>query len=117
MVGIRLELAIREKLRSWFMSRCGILERRIASTPIAILDFETTGLTPGIDRVVEASVVRIDPGGEPRLVFDTLINPNRRMSATDIHGITEEDVADVPRFEDIAADLLEAVSSRTHRFC
>ena len=92
------------------MSRCGILERRIASTPIAILDFETTGLTPGIDRVVEASVVRIDPGGEPRLVFDTLINPNRRMSATDIHGITEEDVADAPRFEDVAADFLEAVS-------
>jgi len=92
------------------MPSCGILDSRIANTPIAILDFETTGLTPGIDRVVEASVVRIDPGGRPRLVFDTLINPNRRMSATDIHGITDQDVADAPRFEDVAADFLEAVS-------
>ena len=88
----------------------GILGRRITETPIAVLDFETTGLSPGYDRVVEVSVVRIEPGSQPRLALDTLINPHRRMSATDIHGITDRDVSDAPSFEHIAGDLLRAIS-------
>lgn len=86
----------------------GIVLRRIADTPIAIIDFETTGLTPGYDRVVEASVVRIDPGQAPRLVYDTLVNPLRPMAGTEIHGITDADVAQAPRFAEIAGDLLAA---------
>jgi DNA polymerase-3 subunit epsilon len=72
----------------------GILTRNISESPIAVFDFETTGLTPGVDRVVEISVARIDPGEEPRLVLDTLVNPMRRMGATEIHGITDADVID-----------------------
>jgi DNA polymerase-3 subunit epsilon len=86
----------------------GIRDRCIAETPVAVIDFETTGLTPGFDRVVEASVVRIDPGDEPKLVFDTLVNPDRPMAATEIHGITDADVARAPRFRDIAGNLLDA---------
>lgn len=86
----------------------GIQSRQIADTPVAVIDFETTGLTPGYDRVVEVSVVRIDPGEKPRLVFDTLVNPDRPMAATDIHGITDRDVAAAPRFRDIAGELLAA---------
>jgi DNA polymerase-3 subunit epsilon len=84
----------------------GIYTRPIDDTPIAIIDFETTGLTAGADRVVEVSVVRVDPGQEPRLVFDTLVNPHRRVSATEIHGISDADVADAPSFQDIAGELL-----------
>lgn len=79
----------------------GINPCKIADTPIAVLDFETTGLSAGSDRVVEMSLVRIDPGSAPRLVFDTLINPNRSMGATDIHGITETDVAGAPTFDEV----------------
>ena len=86
----------------------GILEHRIAETPIAVIDFETTGLTPGYDRVVEVSVVRVDPGQKPRVVFDTLVNPRRPMAATEIHGITDADVASAPHFQAIAGDLLAA---------
>ena len=68
----------------------GIASHPIAATPIAIVDFETTGLIAGTDRVVEVSVVRVDPGNEARLVLDTLVNPMRRMGATEIHGITEK---------------------------
>ena len=50
----------------------GALDSRIDETPIAIIDFETTCLTPRYDRVLEISVVRKDPGQAPRLVFDTL---------------------------------------------
>lgn len=88
----------------------GIFDRAVADTPMAILDFETTGLNAGIDRVVEVSVVRIEPGQQARIVLDTLVNPNRPMAATQIHGITEQDVADAPRFEDVAADFVSALS-------
>ncbi len=88
----------------------GVLSRRIHDTPIAIIDFETTGLTPGLDRVVEISVVRIDPDEKPRLVFDTLVNPRRPMAATEIHGITDADVTNAPAFEDIAGEFVAAMT-------
>lgn len=86
----------------------GINKLSILDTPLAIIDFETTGLNPGQDRVVEVAVVRIDPGQRPRLVLDTLIHPDRRVGATDIHGITDDDVASAPKFRQVAGDLLEA---------
>ena len=86
----------------------GISSLRIADTPVAVIDFETTGLTPGYDRVVEVSIVRIDPGSKPRVVFDTLVNPSRPMAATEIHGITDADVAKAPRFQDIAGEVVAA---------
>jgi DNA polymerase-3 subunit epsilon len=88
----------------------GVLHHVIKDTSIAVLDFETTGLSPGLDRVVEVSVVRVDPGSEPRLVFDTLVNPERRMAATEVHGLTDQDVTDAPRFADLAGDLVRALS-------
>jgi len=88
----------------------GILERPIHETPIAILDFETTGLNPGQDRVVEASVIRCEPGKQPRLALDTLVNPQRPMAATEIHGITDADVANAPVFADIRGEVVASLS-------
>jgi DNA polymerase-3 subunit epsilon len=87
----------------------GVLNKSIPETPIAIFDLETTGLNAGTDRVVEISVVRIDPGKESKLLLDSLVNPNRKMAATEIHGITEEDVKDAPKFEDVAGELLRSI--------
>ncbi len=92
------------------MALNGITAFALDETPIAIIDFETTGLNPGIDRVVEVSVVRLDPGEQPRIVFDSLVNPMRSMAATDIHGITDQDVANAPQFEEIVGDLLAVLS-------
>src|SRR5437899_8402986 len=86
-----------------------LAEMPIAETPVAVLDFETTGLSPGRDRVVEVAVVRVEPGQPPRLVLDTLVNPRRRMACTEIHGITDADVADAPEFAEIADDLQAAI--------
>lgn len=88
----------------------GVLHHRIQDASIAVLDFETTGLSPGVDRVVEVSVVRVDPGSEPRLAFDSLVNLERRMAASEVHGLTDRDVADAPRFADLAGDLVRALS-------
>jgi len=87
----------------------GIESLPLLDTPVSVIDFETTGLYPKNDRVVEVTVVRHDPGREPRLVFDTLVNPQGRVRATEIHGITDDDVCDAPTFPEIAGDLLDAL--------
>ena len=87
-----------------------IAERCVSETPFAVLDFETTGLNPGTDRVVEVSVMRMEPGKAPEMVLDTLINPQRLVAATEIHGITDTDVADAPRFQEVAGEVVKALS-------
>ncbi len=86
-----------------------MLSSRIDQTPLAVIDLETTGLVPGGDRIAEISIVRIDPNGTLQLVLDTLINPQRPMSSTNIHGIRDEDVADAPTFADVAGDVVRAL--------
>src|SRR5262245_49882605 len=88
----------------------GIANRLIRETPLAVVDLETTGLYAGGDRIIELAVVRIDPAGEPRLAIDTLVNPRRPVAATEIHGITDADVADAPTFEQIADALASALN-------
>jgi DNA polymerase-3 subunit epsilon len=88
----------------------GISDRLIRETPIAVVDLETTGLSPGGDRIVEIAVVRIEPGQQPALVLDTLVNPGLPISATEIHGISDRDVIDAPSFTQVAGDLASALT-------
>jgi len=89
----------------------GILDNEIEKTPVSLFGFETTGLSPeGGDRVVEISVLRFDPGIEPKIVFDTLVNPKRKVASTEIHGITDADLVDAPTFEEVVGDFLKAIS-------
>lgn len=81
----------------------------LTDVPYCVVDLETTGLSPGLDRVVELSVVRVEPGGAPRLVLDTLIHPDRPMAGTEVHGISEADVDAAPPFARIGEELLEAI--------
>ena len=88
----------------------GISSEEIHAKPITVIDFETTGLTPGLDRVIEVSVARIEPGERGQVVFDTLVNPMRPVAATEIHGITDKDVKNAPKFEEIVGDLMHWLS-------
>lgn len=88
----------------------GITHRRIADVPVAVVDVETTGLHPNGDRIIEIAVIRADPGTRPRVVVDTLVNPQRPVSATEIHGITDADVHDAPTFNDIAPEVASALA-------
>lgn len=65
--------------------------------PTVWIDFETTGVVPGVDAVVEAGVVRFEHG-TPVGRFHSLVNPHRTIpkEARDVHGITEEDVKGAP---------------------
>lgn len=89
----------------------GILDLPITDAPIAVIDFETTGLSTDYDRVVEVSVVRVEQAGRKRtLVLDTLVNPRRSVSATEIHGITDGMVKNAPEFKDVWPAIHTALS-------
>ena len=83
--------------------------RSIVETPIAVIDLETTGLSPLGDRIVEIAVVRIDPGQAPRVVLDTLVNPQRRVTGSSIHGIYDDDVVGAPLFGELVGPIAEAI--------
>jgi len=75
----------------------------------ATIDFETTGLSPGIDRVIEVGVVRTDSMGNVLHEYSSLINPNRDVGRTDIHGISAGMLADAPSFKETVGALLKAL--------
>jgi len=74
--------------------------------PIAFLDLETTGINVSGDRIVEISVLKIDPNGSEEWLVSR-INPEMPIppKSTAIHGISDEDVADAPKFGEIAKNL------------
>lgn len=77
----------------------------------AVLDVETTGLRPqGHDRIVEIAVVRMDESYRSIDEWVTLVNPQRDLGPTSIHGITGRDVANAPSFVEIAGDILERLA-------
>ncbi|KYH12532.1 DNA polymerase III subunit epsilon [Neorickettsia sp. 179522] len=79
-----------------------------------ILDTETTGLDmKNGDRVIEIGCVEMVDFRLTGEIFHIYLNPEREISkeATRVHGITLEQLADSPRFIDIADDFLKFVDS------
>ncbi len=76
------------------------------SRPLAIFDIESTGLNPRSDRIVELSIVRIDVDGT-KTVKTWLINPTIPIppEVTEIHHITDADVAACPPFSLIVDEI------------
>jgi DNA polymerase-3 subunit epsilon len=77
-----------------------------------VLDTETTGLDfRNGDRIVEIGCVELNGRQLTGQRFHAYINPERIIDpgAIAIHGLTNEFLADKPRFGDIAADFMEFV--------
>lgn len=76
--------------------------------PLLFFDLETTGLSVQNDRIVELALIRVSPQGD---VLERVrrFNPGIPIprEATDIHGITDEDVAAEPPFAARARSLLD----------
>ena len=66
-------------------------------------DLETTGLTPGADRIVEIGAVRFDPSGTIRDTFERLVNPLQPSGAAarSIHGISDESLEQAPTAREV----------------
>lgn len=76
----------------------------------AIIDVETTGLSPKQDRIVELAVIRVDGTGGVIDQWSTRFDPEGPVGATHIHGITQADVDGQPKFRDLAATLAPHLS-------
>ena len=74
--------------------------------PLVFIDLETTGINITKDRIVEISMLKIFPNGKEESKTRR-INPDMPIppEAIAIHGITDEDVKDCPRFKEIAKSL------------
>ncbi len=79
--------------------------------PLAFIDLETTGVNPGIDRIVEIAIVKILTDGTKN-VKRKLINPEMPIPKTssDVHGITDEMVKDAPTFKQVAHELKQMLT-------
>src|SRR5258706_15929140 len=81
--------------------------------PLAIVDLETTGGSPGWDRITEIAVLEID-GFEVSAEWSTLVNPETAIPAAIqvLTGITNDMVAGAPRFAALAEELFERLGGR-----
>jgi DNA polymerase-3 subunit epsilon len=78
-----------------------------------VVDFETTGFSPRRgDRVVEVGVAYVSPTGVVEGHWSTLVNPQREVGATHVHGITAADVLEAPTFDVVAPYLVRALAGR-----
>lgn len=73
--------------------------------PLAFFDLETTGINIVKDRIVEICIVKIMPDGS-KIVKHDIVNPTIPIpkEVTEIHGISDQDVADKPTFAQLAHD-------------
>lgn len=76
--------------------------------PILFFDIESTGLNVATDRIVEISAVKVFPDGTTETKTKRL-NPTIPISpeAQRVHGISDEDVKDCPKFSQIAKSLAQ----------
>lgn len=84
-----------------------MLSRALDAVPVAVVDFETTGLHADRgDRIVEVAVVRADPGRDPRR-FVSLVDPGEPVpsDAIAVHGITDEMLRGSPSFATVYPGL------------
>lgn len=76
--------------------------------PLVCVDIETTGMNYNDGRVIEIAAIRIE-NGQITDEFTTLINPETAIPyfITNLTGISDQDVALAPTFDDIAERLQE----------
>lgn len=79
--------------------------------PIVYFDLETTGLSQTKDRIVELYMLKENPDGTEE-EFYSRFNPYPVMvseGAKEVHGISDEDLKDEPKFQDKADEVLKFI--------
>jgi DNA polymerase-3 subunit epsilon len=82
-----------------------------ADLPIALIDTETTGRDAQNDRIVEIGIV-IGRRGDVLAKHGWLVNPGRPIpdEAKAVHGISDEMVANEPRFEELVPEIARVLA-------
>jgi DNA polymerase-3 subunit epsilon len=82
------------------------------ATRIVVVDTETTGVYPA-DRVVEVAAVTMALTGEVIDEWETLVDPQRDVGPTWLHGISPSMLVGAPTFEEMAGSLAARLQDRT----
>ena len=80
---------------------------------VIFLDLETTGASADRDRITEIGLVELENGAFVD-EWTTLVNPQRPIpqSVAGLTGITDDAVANAPRFTELSAELLQRLDGR-----
>lgn len=78
----------------------------------ALIDTETTGLSPQRDSIVEIAVVTLNAQFSEVGQWHTLVNPQRSIPNSRIHGVTQDMVTHAPTFEKIFPELLAQLDGK-----
>jgi DNA polymerase-3 subunit epsilon len=80
--------------------------------PLAFVDLETTGATASQDRITEIGIILVDDTGVQE--WSSLVNPETRISGfiESLTGISNEMVAEAPRFCDLASRVYKMLEGR-----
>ena len=78
--------------------------------PICFFDLETTGVNITTDRIVEIAILKVHPNGKEESKT-WLVNPEMVIpkEVIEIHGITNEAVANKPTFKEVAKSLANQI--------
>lgn len=86
--------------------------------PIVFFDLETTGVQVGTDHIVEICLHKVNPDQTEETLCERIrptdINGNTvhiPECTTEIHGISDQDVADKPSFKEIAPKILDFIGN------
>ena len=87
-----------------------MLNKPLTSIYFTAFDFETTGLYPDKEKIIEIGAVKFNLNGD-EYRFSGLINPGMRIpeAASAVNGIYDEMVADKPPEEDIIPGFLSFI--------
>lgn len=75
-----------------------------------VFDFETTGLSPAADDIIEISAVKAKDGNVTA-TFSALVNPGRPIpkAASAVNGITDDMVENAPKLSQALSSFLEFI--------
>lgn len=85
--------------------------QELESPGFAVLDVETTGFSTA-HRVLEIGVVLLSATGEVEGSWSSLVNPDRDIPNSSIHGVYGRHVKDAPAFAQIARELFGLLDGR-----
>ena len=92
-----------------------VMNLPLRGAPVAMIDFETTGIDPWSCEPLEVAVVHFNLGTtKPQVVYRTLIRPTGPIpeGATKVHGITDEQAATGRELEAVGRDLASWMHGR-----
>jgi DNA polymerase-3 subunit epsilon len=78
--------------------------------PLAFFDLETTGTNIGADRIVEISVIKLNPDGSEE-VLTLRVHPGIPipLESSLVHGIYDEHIKDEKRFEELGQQIADFI--------